>query len=228
MTQFANLTNLVTETTRRLRQVPGMQTQLYAETVITSYIQESYEILRKEAWWPWLMRRLAGTLDGTTGIVTGTPWSTSGLTDFDDIRAIYLDSYQQRLPVVDESVNPETMLGTNFTRYIEPLSVHSDSTGTKLFRIIPVTTTGTVRVWARCDPVGIFTDASILVPMNKYMLINYVMWRYMTDDAANPGAASAALQAYEKVKDQELMKINSQPIWLDPGYGQVNDQWQER
>jgi len=64
--------------------------------------------------------------------------------------------------------------------------------------------------------------------MNKYLLQNYAMWRYMTDDAANPGAASAALQMFERLKEQELMKINSEPVWLNPGYGQTVDAWQER
>jgi hypothetical protein len=228
MTQYANYTNLIAESVRRLRQVPGMQTQLYAETVIGSYIQESYEILRKEAWWPWLMKRLSGTLDGVTGKVTGTPWTAGGLTDFDDIRAVYLGSYQQRLPMIGEDVNPQTAISGQYARYVEPLSVHDDPTATALFRVYPLTVTGTVYVWARVDPVGIFTDPSVVVPMNKFMLLNYVAWRYLTDDAANPGAASAALQAYEKVKDQEMMKVNDQPIWLDPGYGQTNDVWQER
>lgn len=228
MTQFTDYTSLISESVRRLRQVPGLSTQLYAETVIGSYIQESYEILRKEAWWPWLMKRITGTLDGVTGKVTGTPWATANLTDFDDIRAVYLSSYQNRLSIVDESVNPDTLLGLNFARYMEPLSVHDDPTGNALFRIIPATTTGTIYVWARIDPTGLFTTPSVKVPMNKFLLLNYAMWRYMTDDAANPGAAAAALQAYEKLKEQELTKINDQPIWLDPGYGQTNDQWQER
>lgn len=228
MTQFSNYTTLISDTVRRLRQVPGSSTQLYSEVVIGSYIQESYEMLRKETWWPWLMKRLQGTLDGTTGKVTGTPWATGGLTDFDDIRAVWLESYQQRIPMVDESFNPVNYTSMQYARYIEPLSVHDDPTSNYLFRLYPATTTGTVYVWARVDPTGIFTNPAIVVPMSKYLLQNYAMWRYMTDDAANPGAASAALQAYERLKDQELSKVNDQPIWLNPGWGQTNDQWQER
>ena len=228
MTQFSTYTALITSCVQRLRQVQGTQTQLYSEPVIGTLIQEGYEILRKEAWWPWLMKRLTGTLDGTTGKVTGTPWSTGGLNDFDDIRAIWLSSYQQRLPVVDESINAEQMLGTQFARFVEPLSYHADPTGVSLFRVLPVVTTGSVYVWARCDPTSLFTNPAIVVPMNKYLLHNYTMWRYWTDDGSNPAAAAAALQAYEKIKTQELMKVNSTPVWLDPGYGQTNDAWQER
>jgi hypothetical protein len=228
MTQFDTYTNLISAATRRLRQVPGLQTQLYSETVIGSYIQEAYEILRNETWWPWMMKRVSGTLDGTTGKVAGTPWATAGLTDFDDIRAIYLDSYQNRLPMISEDVNPITVVGGQYARYVEPLSVHDDPISNFLFRIYPVTTVGTVYLWARVDPTGIFSTPTIVVPMNKYLLLNYCMWRYMTDDAANPGAAAAAIQAYEKLKDQEMSKINDQPIWLNPGWGQTNDQWQER
>ncbi len=227
MSQFSTYTNLITESTRRLRQVPGLQTQLYSEQVIGSYIQESYEILRKEAWWPWMMKRLQGVLDGTTGLAQGTPWSGNGLTNFEDIRAVWLDSYQQRLPMIGEDVNPNVMTGNQFARFVEPASIHDDPTGIYLFRVVPPSTTGTVYVWARCDPANIFTDPAVLVPMNKYLLMNYTMWRYMTDDAANPGAAGAALQAYEKLKDQELMKVNSQPIWLNPGLGSNVDEWRE-
>lgn len=228
MTQFATYTTLITDCVRRLRQVPGVNTQLYAETVIGSYIQESYSILRTETWWPWLMKRITASLDGTTGTVTGTPFLSAGLADFDDIRAIYLSDYQQRMPMISEDINPLTITSIQFSRYVEPLSYHDDPSGTKLFRIYPLTTTGSVYVWARVDPSTIFTNPSLVIPMNKYLLINYVMWRYMTDDAANPGAATAALQAYEKIKEQELMKVNDQPVWLNPGFGQINDVWQER
>lgn len=228
MTQFDTYTNLITAATRRLRQVPGYQTTLYSETVIGSYIQEAYEILRNETWWPWMMRRLSGTLDGTTGQVGIGTWATGNLLDFDDIRAVYLDSYQNRMPMISEDVNPTTLTSMQYARYVEPLSVHDTSYAAYLFRVYPLTTTGTVYVWARCDPVGIFTTPSVVVPMNKYLLLNYCMWRYMTDDAANPGAAAAAIQAYEKLKEQELAKVNDQPIWLNPGWGQTNDAWQER
>src|SRR6478735_3181726 len=173
MPQFSTYTNLITDTVRRVRQVPGQNTQLYSETVLGSYIQEAYEILRKEAWWPWLMKRVSGTLDGTTGSVTGTPWSTAGITEFEDIRGVYLSSYQQRMPLIGEDVNPETLTSQQYARYVEPLSIHDDPTSTKLFRILPITTTGTVYVWARCDPIGVFTTPSVLVPMNKYLLQNY-------------------------------------------------------
>lgn len=228
MSQFASYTALITTCLMRLRQVQGTQTQLYSESVIGSYIQEGYEILRKETWWPWLMKRLEGTLDGSTGKTIGSPWATDGLTDFEDIRAIWLQDYQQRMAMVGEDINPETMTGQQYARYIEPCSIWDDPAQIYLFKVLPVTTTGTVYVWARCDPVNLFTTPAIVVPMNKYLLQNYTMWRYMTDDGSNPGAASAALQAYEKLKDQELQKVNDQPIWLNPGYGQWNDVWQER
>lgn len=228
MTQFSSYATLITDAVRRVRQVPGVGTQLYSETVLGSYIQEAYEVLRKETWWPWLMRRTQGTLNGSTGVVIGTPWSTVGLSDFDDIRAIYLGSYQHRLPMVSEDFNPLTLNGLQYARYVEPLSIHDDPTGSILFRLYPANVTGEVYVWARCDPVGLFTNPAVLVPMNRFMLLNYAMWRYMTDDAANPGAAGAALQMYEKIKEQELMKVNSHPIYLNPSIGQVNDAWQER
>src|SRR5438874_1503978 len=116
MTQFSTYTTLIADAVMRLRQVQGTQTQLYSETVIGSYIQEGYSILRAETWWPWLMKRLSGTLDGTTGKVTGTPWTTAGLNDFEDIRAIWLEGYQQRMGVVGEDVNPSTLTGQQYAR----------------------------------------------------------------------------------------------------------------
>lgn len=225
--QFSNYINLISDGVRRLRQVPGLNVQLYSEQVIGSYIQEAYTVLRAEAWWPWLMKRITGTLDGATGCLTVPMTTLGGPDDFEDIRAIWLDNYQQRMPMIGEDVNPSTQLNTRYGRYVEPMSIHDDPTRTKLFRILPLDTPGSVHIWARVDPAFLFTTPTIVVPMNKYLLLNYVMWRYMTDDAANPGAATAALQAYEKIKDQELMKVNDQPIWLDPGYGQINNEWQE-
>lgn len=228
MSQFESYTSLINNCVLRLRQVQGQAVQLYSQPVIAQLIQEGYEILRKETWWPWLMKRIDGSLDGSSGKTIGSPWSGDGLTDFEDIRAVWLGSYQQRLSMVDESVNPDTFSGQQWARYIEPLSIHDDPTGIYLFRVLPMDTTGTVYVWARVDPVGLFTNPSVLVPMNKYLLHNYALWRYWTDDGSNPAGAAAALQAYEKLKDQELQKVNDQPIWLNPGYSQANDVWQER
>lgn len=226
-TNFISYSNLIIEAVRRVRQVPGAATQLYSEQVLGSYIQEAYTILRQEAWWPWLMKRLQGTLDGTTGVDSLNPWSVGGLTDFTDIRAVWLGPYQQRLPMLGEDINPATVVGNQFARYVEPLSLHDDPTGLKLFKIIPVTTVGQVYVWARVDPTSLFTDPAVLIPMNKFLLLNYTAFRYFSDDAANPAAATSALQAYEKIKEQELSKINEQPFWLDPGTGQATDQWWE-
>ena len=230
MRQFVSHTTLIADTIRRLRQVPGTQTQLYSETVIDSYLREAFYVLKTEAWWPWLMTRLSGTLDGTTGKVVGspTPWTLGGVRDFDDIRAVYLNNWQNRITKIGEDFNPAgTSYGTMAT-FVEPLAHQADPTGAWMFNIWPKTTTGTVYIWARSETSSLFIVPSEIVPMNRFMLMNYAMWRYMTDDAANPGAAAAALQAYEKIKEQELEKVNSLPILLDSGNWNVSDQWQER
>ena len=224
---YLTYTALITECISRLRQVGGTSTQLYSEGVIGSYIQEAYDILREEAWWPWLMKRVTGTLDGTTGKVnSATLFSTAGITDYDDIRAIYYETSQTRLPKMGEDINPSGTFG-NTMRYVEPLSVHDDPTSQYLFRIWPLNTTGTVAIWARVSPTGIFTNPAVVVPMDRWLIVNYVAWRYLTDDAANPGGAAAALQVFERLKTQAMSRINDEPIWYAPGVVDTNNGWQE-
>jgi hypothetical protein len=138
-----------------------------------------------------------------------------------------MGNYQDRLPMLGEDVNTAALSHAALARYVEPTSIHNDPTQDKIIKLHGVSGS-VIHVWARCDPTGVFTTPSVVVPMNQWLLINYVMWRYMTDDAANPGAAAAALQAYDKLREQEISRVNNMPVWFNSGDPYANSEWQER
>lgn len=221
---YKSTTELVQETLRRLRQVPGYQTQLYSEDIITTFLLEAYSILREEAWWPWLMRRVDTTLDAT-----GKPaidLTTMGLRSWGDIRAVYYKNYNQPLPMIGIDLNPTNISTGMIARYVEPLSMVDDPNQQYLFKVRGGSLGDAVGIWGRYDPD--LSNVATKIPMNPVLLANYAAWRYLSDDAANPAAAALALQVYEKVKAQELERINHQPIWLNPTTVYTHDEWMER
>lgn len=222
---FKSFTTLLAETVQRTRQVGGAGTQLYAEPVLSQYLQEAFDIVRAEDYWPQMMAWKSGTLDGSTGQVASG--ALSPISDFNDILGIYYESYQERLPTLPLSVNPYSIVGS-VARYVEPLAIADEPTPDKLFKVWPLTLTGTVRVHARVIPTGAFTNPAVIIPFDHIYLENYAAWRWFSDDAANPAAANAALQVMEERKKQLIEMRNSQPSWLDPQQTITGTGWWER
>lgn len=220
--RFKPLTELVTDATKKLRQAAGPGVQLYSEHDLMQYIQDIYDQVTGDKWWPHLMEWYTRTLDETTGIVTE---DLDEIEDFVDIRAIYANNDQQPLPLLSNNVNPHTMTGTT-PRMVEPLA-YNHTLKQRLFRVWPLTSVATVYVHARKQIDGIFSDPEVVVPFEPALLAMGAAYAY----AASEGINNTHVDKLGKDYNDMLQSINqaykSMPLVKDPRVGYPPDQWQE-
>jgi hypothetical protein len=123
-----------------LRQEPGVSVQQYAEDTIATILQRQFNVFFDHYWWPtYTTNREAFTLNGQDGQVNED--LTQKIKRSDDVRFIWYESDVNPLPMMPPEVNV-----VSFRKYYE--YVPND----KIFRILPETTTGKVRVTYRTKP----------------------------------------------------------------------------
>src|SRR5215213_7096303 len=101
---FLSLSDLVQRCIVRLRQVPGVTTQAYAETEIAYLIEECYEQCRALRWWDHLTSWNTRTLDGSTGKFTVA--LTGAREGIRDVHAVFAGTQSAQLPFTQQNLNP--------------------------------------------------------------------------------------------------------------------------
>ena len=218
---------LIADVVERVSLVPGTGTQVYAEDRIAQMLQDKFDAVFSELWWPDYTRWFTRTIDGSTGLATldlrseGTTLPSSdgdGIATFLDVRAVYISTRDDALPHTPRGINPNRLTGT-VARYIEGIQ---DS---KLIKFWPITATSTVNIHARSHP-GTFNNASV-VYMDRMLLVAGATWDYLEDDATAPGAAEKFQVAFES-RLQQLKELSAQhPIEFMAERNTVPDQWFE-
>ncbi len=207
---------LVVRVEKRLRLVAGVSAQLYAEDTILHSIQTSFDRLFKIRWWPMYSTYSTWTLDGTTGKVTTD--LTTLVKEFTDLRRIWYDVDSSPLMRFPSDLRPENVTGTT-ARYWEPLKQEID----RVFRIIPILTTGDVHAHYRTKPDDfLITDTIFLDPLLLELAASY---EYTVTDGANPGQAEmllGMLKQHFAVVDGEQ---DDDYIELVRGRGNIPNAW---
>lgn len=221
---YKSTAELVPRIIRRLTQVPGTGTQIYAEDRILEILQEVYRQVVRAYWWPDLMQRFDVVPDTTTGIITSdliNALNTARVESFGDIRAVFYNDYPRPLAQLPGNVSPSSLL-TGIPGYLQPLTYGEDPTGFRWFKLTPVPS-GTVNlhVLARITPINIFIDSSVLVPVDEFILINGVCYKYCTEDGNNPAAAEQFRNMYESELKGEIDSYDNQPVPLDTRVGSI-------
>ncbi len=208
---------LVTRVEKRLRIVAGVSAQLYAEDAILHGIQTSFDRLFKIRWWPMYTTALATyTLDGTAGKVTTD--LTALIKDFTDIHRIWYDEDEAPLTRLRTDKRPDKVTGTK-ARYWEPLKQEA----TRVFRIIPITTTGDVHVRFRTKPDDFkITDTIYLDPLLLELAAAY---EYVVTDGANPGQAEMLLGMLKQQYFTVDAEQDDDYIELVHGLGSIPNAW---
>lgn len=228
--QFTTLTQLIQDVTREVAQVPGSGVQLYGEDTIADKLQQIFVSVCGEAWWPHLMKWSSHVLDETTGRVTAATRFPTSVLSFYNIRALYAGTTQVPLAQLPPSLNPYAMSGS-VPRYVEALHEEDDedtSEARYLFRVWPLTSTGTIYAHARHIPTTVFEDGTRIVPFDRYTLVAGAAMLYATDDGNNP----AAVVKYQTQFTDFLQKCKNE-LWnhgleLDTRMPFSTDTWQER
>jgi hypothetical protein len=123
-------------------------------------------------------------LDGTTGVVTTN--LSDKIRRFSDIHSVYFDQSNRPLPMAPVAVNYSQIRA----RSLQPVNTN------KIFRVVPVTTVGSVYVNYRTFPAAFADDTEIL--LDAGMIEFGACAAYLEDDASNPSAADKYRTMFER------------------------------
>jgi len=166
-----------------------------------------------EVFWPQFCTWRQYVLDGTLGVVTAD--LTDVIKRIEDIQVIFpTTSSNAAVTKMSPSVtNPYTFSGTVPIHY-EGLSSAFTNKTTKVFRIWPLTATGTIALRHRTKPdTFVGTDE---IDFDDQALILGAVYDYLEDDGTNPNATQKFQGLFETRVTQLKNNFNSGPISLDP------------
>lgn len=212
---MATLGTLITRVQELLSLAGGLGVQTYAQPKIVQYIQMGYTTLSQLRFWDNYTNETSYTLDGTTGKVTTD--LTDIIKSFGDIEYVWLSQYDNALPRAPKNRDENTI----YYPCIKPSGVV-----TCPFKIIPVTTTGAVRVRYRTAATLPFTETDE-VPIDEELLVRWAAMMYLTNDAANPAMVQtmtalykerlSKLETIEGQQSKSLYRVNTSVMtgWYD-------------
>lgn len=217
---------LIQTTIRRIGQVTGTSVQTYSEDLIGDMIQHKFDVMFEEVWWNQFMYWLDVALDETTGVVTvdlstlEDDGKSIPLGRFEDIHSIFIPNSDKPLPRLSDYSNPDNVKGTT-PRYIEAVGNVK-----KIFRILPVTAEGSIKVRYRSLPDAFETGD--IVEFDKQALVLGAAFDYLEDDGTNPGATAKLSSMFES-RVKQLKKSRAWlPHKLDPHTRNTVDEWFSR
>jgi len=192
---------LVQKTIVELKLENGVAVQAYAEDTIAAKLQRVFNALFDQYFFPRYTATTTYTLDGSTGKVTAT--LTSVIKRADDIKHIWYATNTRELPRKPSWINPNALTG-GIRRYWEPVADN------KIFRILPITTTGNVTVSYRTKPAD-FT-AGDTVYMDDDLLVSGAVFDWLVDEGENEMAVKKWKGIFDARESQIRQALNSGPI----------------
>ena len=212
---MSTFSELVQKTIVELRMEGGVSVQQYAEDIIAAKLQRMFNTLFDQYYWPaYTVHGESFTLDGSTGVVTGD--LTSKIKRQDDIGAIWYGSEIKPLPRKPMWINVATLTG-GLRRYWEPTST------TKIFRIIPIASTGTVRVTYRTKPDNFI--ASDEVKLDDDLLVGATVLDWLTDMADSELSVKKWEQTVNKRETQLRAAMNAGGVPFGSAAPSAYNEW---
>jgi hypothetical protein len=196
--------------------VSGVSVQQYAEDPILHGIQTAFDRLFKLRFWPSYSEWATWTLDGTTGKVTTD--LTSLVKDFTDIANIWYGSDTNPLTRRPTYTNPANITGTR-PRYWEPLKQEP----TRIFRILPITSTGNVTAYYRTKPADFDIDSTLY--LDPLLLELASALAYLASDNANPTMINLVQEELKTYFSTVDMNHDDDEIELDANAHSIPENW---
>ena len=169
--------DLVTKVLQRLALVEGLDAQIYAEPRIQLAIQHKFDLLFREYWIPeYMVYQEPHVLDGANGFITTDLAGT--IRDWRDLHSVFHENSHKPMPLAPMNVR--------HTDISYPSICPAGMNSPKLFRVLPVVTTGTVYVTYRVKPED-FEEDSDEIYMDTQLLILGTCWDVLEGDGTNPG-----------------------------------------
>lgn len=214
---MSTFTDVITKVETLLRQEAGPSVQQYAEGIIAVMLQDSFDRLFNEYWFPEFYNPAQTyTLTGTNGlIVPGGAYPAR----WRDIRYIWKAPYVEPLTQAPVTINSNAVFA--LAPMWQPLITAGPPI--QVFRILPLNTTGTVTVAFRVKPANFISTT--IMPMETDVMEAEVIYQYLVDDGANE-LAIKKWEATFKDRSQRLnMQMNRGPHPLAPGRGAPLSVW---
>ena len=215
---MATLNQLIDRVADRLSMSGGVGVQTYAEDRIAEMIQHKFDVLFDEAWWPQFLDRATWTLDGTLGIVTTD--ISEQVKRFDDIRTLYPTNSNRSLSKLGSGLLNTQLLNGTTPIYYEALGPSSAYVATRIFRVLPLTSVGTIEAQFRTKPDTFAPEDTI--NFDDQALILGATFDYLEDDGTNQNATQKFQLLFEARVKQLKNNLNSGAVLLDsvPSHGQ--------
>jgi hypothetical protein len=204
--------DLIFRTLVELRQEPGVSVQQYAEDTLASILQRQFNIFFDHYWWPtYTTNRELFTLNGNTGEVIED--LVPKIKRSDDIRFIWLGNSTTPLSAMPPQLNAVT-----FRNFYETVPT------AKLFRVVPITTTGSVTITYRTKPAPFMPNDEVM--LDDDLLVCATCFNYLADDEDAPNAIKKFQDATAKREAQLREAMNKGPIPFGaPAASPMTDWW---
>jgi hypothetical protein len=212
---FKTMQELVTKVERYLYQSAGPQVQIYSQDLLVSFVQNAFNHVFNEEFWPHFVKREQRTLDGSTGTITSP---LTHIIEWRDIYKVFRDGSRTALPHMPLAFNTIGLEGAT-PRFIE---ARSDSS---LFTVYPTDATGDVLVIGRARPASDFAYDEE-VPFDEDVIAHFAAWQYFVDDENAP-SADKHRQLFEQALKRYRDNVFSHSVQLDPMMNNVPDRWSE-
>lgn len=215
---FPTQSQCIQEVIHQMSMVPGTSVQTYAEDIIASYFQSSFDEIFDSYFWPAYTSWQTYTLDGTIGIPNADISST--LKRIEDIGVMFIGGTEKTVKSLPPHQNPNRITGT-LPRFYDAYP----TTPERVFRVYPAGSTGTVVCRVRTKPADFISTDTI--KLDKWLPIFKTAWLYAEQDAANPGQAAVFEKRYEDRFAQVTGNIiGSRPVAINPSTSaNLEDEW---
>lgn len=201
--------------------VTGENMQPYSDDQLGQYLADAHDMITTKATWPEMVTTLTRTLDGTTGKPTVAFAPSDGITDYKQIKFVYVDSVRRALPLSSGYQNP--LLQVPLVSY-SVLSIAEDPNKQFFIKINPMTTVGRMSIVANLK--ADLTDPETVIPIDDLLHVYLATWMYAVDDATNPGQVEKYLNLYNDRWKDIRADVNVGPYAMNPFNGPI-EQWFE-
>lgn len=199
--------NVITE----LGLVAGSAVQTYTEPQAALAVNRMFDYMVGKQEWDHLITWDRFTLNGTTGLVTGTFTGVRDANDILDVRPLRLRTTISRA-IGTQFLDAEG----NDAVYWTPLA-WNDADAAKMIKFWPITATGTVDIKSYKRPAP-FVDGNDIVPFDPLVIELGAAWYVLQGDGLNAGNAEKVRVMYDLAYTDLVSRTNRLEIGHGVGY----------
>lgn len=219
---FRTIGDAIREVSKNMGLTNGRNMNPYSNEMVVSLLARAHAHVLLEHEWDEMVRWVARTLNGTTGLVTQL---VPNCTDWKNIRRIYQAGFQTPLVRLNTYVNPiespSLQLGY---RGLAPEDDNLTSSGKYLVQFYPPTNDAQVLFQIQREIA--WEDPEYVLPIDFWLHVDTASWFWACDDGANPAQQEKFQQLMKKRMAQVTAAENSRPSSSQPNQLTPNEWWE--